>query len=50
LVVIAICYPSLHGGAVKRTCDKPPMKRVLVVIALLADGIKPRDEAGIGRR
>jgi len=26
------------------------MKRVLVVIALLADGIKPRDEAGIGRR
>jgi len=26
------------------------MKRVLVVVALLADGIKPRDEAGIGRR
>jgi hypothetical protein len=26
------------------------MKRVLVVVTLLADGIKPGDEIGIGRR
>ena len=50
LVVVAIRDPSLHRGAVERTSDKPPMKRVLVVVTLLADGIKPRDEAGIGRR
>jgi hypothetical protein len=50
LVVIAIRYPRSHRGAVERTSDKPPMKRVLVVVTLLADGIKPRDEAGICRR
>jgi hypothetical protein len=26
------------------------MKRVLVVVTLLADGVKPRNEIGIGRR
>jgi hypothetical protein len=26
------------------------MKRMLVVVALLADGIKPGEEIGIGRR
>jgi hypothetical protein len=26
------------------------MKRVLVVVTLIADGMKPRDEIGIGRR
>jgi hypothetical protein len=50
LVVIAIRYPSLHRGAVERSGDKPLMKRVLVVVTRLADGIKPRDEVGIGRR
>jgi hypothetical protein len=50
LVVVAIRYPSLYCGAVERSSDKPPMKRMLVVVTLLADGIEPRDEAGIGRR
>jgi hypothetical protein len=50
LIVIAIRHPSLHRGAVQRSGDEPPMKRVLVVVTLLADGVKPRDEIGIGRR
>ena len=44
LVVIAIGNPSLDRGAVERPGDEPPMKRVLVVVTLIADGIKPRDE------
>jgi hypothetical protein len=50
LVVIAVGHPSLHCGAVKRSSDELPMKRVLVVVTLLADGMKPCDEIGIGRR
>jgi hypothetical protein len=50
LVVVAIRHPSLHRGAVECSGDEPPMKRVLVVVTLIADGMKPRDEIGIGRR
>jgi hypothetical protein len=50
LVVIAIRHPSLHGGAVEGPGDEPPMKRVLVVVTLIADGMKPGDEVGSGRR
>jgi hypothetical protein len=50
LVVIAIGHPRLHCGAVERSGDEPPVKRVLVVVAFIADGMKPRDEIGIGRR
>jgi hypothetical protein len=49
LVVIAIRYPRLDRSAVERSSDEPPVKRVLVVVTLLADGIQPRDEVGIGR-
>jgi hypothetical protein len=50
LVVIAIRHPSLHRGAVECSGDELPMKRVLVVVTLLAYGIQPCDEIGIGRR
>jgi hypothetical protein len=44
LVVVAIRDPSLQLGAIERSRDKPLMKRVLVVVALLANGVQPCDE------
>jgi hypothetical protein len=39
----------LHLRAFKRAGDEPLMKGVLVVIALLADGMQPLEEVRAGR-
>jgi hypothetical protein len=49
LVVVPVGDPRLHGGAVERPRNKTLMKGMLVVIALLADGVEPRNEAGAVR-
>jgi hypothetical protein len=48
LIVVAVRDPSTHLRAVKYARDEPLMERVLVVIALIADGMQPLDEAGAG--
>lgn len=50
LVVIAICDPSLNLGAIERSGDKPLMEGMPVMIALVADGAEPGDEARAGGR
>jgi hypothetical protein len=48
LIVVAICNPSTNLRAVENTRNEPLVKRVLVVIVLIADGVQPFDEAGGG--
>jgi hypothetical protein len=50
LVVIAVCHPRLHLGAIQRTGDKTLVEGVLVVVPLAADGVEPLDQAGAERR
>jgi hypothetical protein len=50
LVVIAIRNPSLNLGAIECSGDEPLVEGVLVMIALVANGMEPGDEAGGGRR
>ena len=45
LVVVAIEGPGLQLAAGERALVHPKMKRVLVVITLLADGIEAGDES-----
>jgi hypothetical protein len=46
LIIVAICNPGLDLCAIQRAGDQALMKGVLVVVTLLADRIKARDEAG----
>jgi hypothetical protein len=50
LVIVTVRYPSLDLGTIERSGDEPSMKGVLIMIALVADGAKPGDEARAGGR
>jgi hypothetical protein len=49
LVVVAVCDPGANRVAVQRSGDEPLVEGMLVVIARLADGMKPLGEVGAGR-
>ena len=48
LVVVTIGDPGAHLRSVEHAGNEPLVKWVLVVIALIADGVQPFDEAGAG--
>jgi tRNA G18 (ribose-2'-O)-methylase SpoU len=50
LIVVAIRDPGPHLGTIERTCYEALMEGVLIVIARLADGMKPFDEVVRCRR
>ena len=50
LVIEAVGDPAADGIGRKPARVHGDVKRVLVVVTLIADGMKPRDEIGIGRR
>jgi hypothetical protein len=49
LIIIPIGDPRLDRAALQRPGDQPLMERMLVVIAVFADGQKALDEVGAGR-
>jgi hypothetical protein len=49
LIIITIRDPGLYLSAIKGPRDQPLMEGMLVVIALLADGIQPGEKARAGR-
>ena len=46
LVIVTVGDPRAHLRAVEHAGHEPLVKWVLVVIALIADGVQPFDEAG----